>query len=192
MTILIDFDDCVCENHFIPVINKYLKTNYKEDDFHTVFMEKELFKDKDERNKFYDFYISVDSYQDVKLRQHAYDVIKRLLKRDDVYFITSACHYERTKEMGRQFVDKWNYIFDTLPYFPPQNIVFVAKKHIFKADVIIDDRVENLKGDYKYKLLFTCYHNKNITQKELEERGIIRVQDWLDVEKFIAGIEKAQ
>ena len=32
-TILIDFDDCVCENHFIPVINKYLGTNYKEDDF---------------------------------------------------------------------------------------------------------------------------------------------------------------
>ena len=51
-------------------------------------------------------------------------------------------------------------------------------------DIGIDDRVFNLKS-CKRKLLFTEFRNKNLTEEELTKNNIIRVNDWLDVEKII-------
>ena len=50
--------------------------------------------------------------------------------------------------------------------------------------ISIDDKIENLiNGDIK--LLYTAYHNKNISKEELEEKGIIRVNNWLEIEKIL-------
>lgn len=40
----------------------------------------------------------------------------------------------------------------------------------------------------KIKLLFTAWHNKNISSKELESKGIIRVDSWYDIEKVLENI----
>ncbi len=51
---------------------------------------------------------------------------------------------------------------------------------------MIDDKAENLEGNNKrMKLLFTAFHNKNISEKELKEQGLIRVTDWKEVEKIL-------
>ncbi len=185
-TILIDVDDVICKNHFIPVINKYLRgREYTENDFNTIKYEKELFPTDEEINKFYDFFTTVDSYENLPLKDGAYEVLEKLTNKYRVLFLTNACHYERELDMGRQFFDKWKYLLTTLPFFPPDNIIFSAQKDVFKADMIIDDRVQNMGGDIKYKLLFTCFHNKNIPDAELKKLNIVRVNNWAEVEKFI-------
>ena len=64
------------------------------------------------------------------------------------------------------------------------NFVFVGNKKILKSDIKIDDKIENLiNGDIK--LLYTAYHNKNISKEELEEKGIVRVNNWLEIEKLL-------
>lgn len=49
-----------------------------------------------------------------------------------------------------------------------------------KYDIGIDDRISNLESCDK-KLLFTELRNNKITDEELRNREIIRVNNWLDV-----------
>lgn len=58
-TILLDVDDVICTNHFIPVINMYLNSTYTERDFNSIKFEMELFPNDENRNKFYDFLLQM-------------------------------------------------------------------------------------------------------------------------------------
>lgn len=187
-TILLDVDDVICTNHFIPVINMYLNSTYTESDFNSIKFEMELFPNDEDRNKFYDFFVTVDSYKYSQLKPNAYDIIKQLVKNNRVILLTSAIHYERSLDMSRQFADKMKFISNKLPFFPIENIIFSNQKDLLKADVIIDDRVQNLKGDYKHKFLFTCFHNENISDKELTEQNIIRADNWEHLYKLLNSI----
>lgn len=187
-TILIDVDDVICTNHFVPVVNKYLGSNYSEDDFSIIKFEIDLFPNDKERNKFYDFYVSVDSYEYSELKPYAYEVIKKLTENNRVILLTSAIHYERALDMSRQFTDKFKFLLNKLPFFPAENIIFSNQKDLLKADVIIDDRTQNLKGDYEYKFLFTCFHNKNISNEELSTQKIIRANDWVNLYEKLNSI----
>ena len=35
------------------------------------------------------------------------------------------------------------------------------------------------------KLMLTAYHNKNISDKELQEKGIIRVNSWFEIAELL-------
>ncbi len=188
-TIILDVDDVICTNHFVPIINMYLNSNYTEDDFNSIKFEIELFPNEDDRNKFYDFFISVDSYKYSQLKPNAYNIIKKLVKNNRVILLTSAIHYERSLDLGRQFTDKFKFLLNKLPFFPVENIIFANQKDLIKADIIIDDRVQNLNGDYKHKFLFTCFHNKKISDEELFKQNIVRVNDWSHLYKMLNSID---
>lgn len=188
-TIILDVDDVICTNHFIPIINMYLNSNYTEDDFNSIKFEMELFPNEDDRNKFYDFFVSVDSYKYSQLKPNAYNIIKKLVKNNRVILLTSAIHYERSLDLGRQFTDKFKFLLNKLPFFPVENIIFANQKDLIKADIIIDDRVQNLNGDCKHKFLFTCFHNKNISDEELFKQNIVRVNDWSHLYKILNSID---
>ena len=51
-----------------------------------------------------------------------------------------------------------------------------------KYDIGIDDRISNLESCDK-RLLFTEFRNKKLTKEELENKGVIRINNWLDVRK---------
>ncbi len=188
-TIFIDIDDVVCTNHIVPVLAKYTNKLLKEEDFAEVLVEKVIFPNKKDRKKFDDFYVSLDSYQFSKLKPHAFDVLKRLCKKHNVFLLSSCCHYENKLAYGRQFFDKWQFILKKLPFFPPENIVFAHNKNLFFGDAIVNDRLYNLtKSKCKQKILFTAFNNKNIDEKELKKSGIKRAKNWLDLEKIIEQI----
>ena len=58
----------------------------------------------------------------------------------------------------------------------------MSDKTKIKFDIGIDDRVSNLESSDK-KLLFTEFRNEKLTKEELESKGIIRVNNWLDIKK---------
>ena len=58
----------------------------------------------------------------------------------------------------------------------------MTDKTKIRYDIGIDDRPSNLENCDK-KLLFTEFRNKKLTDKELKEKGVIRVNNWLDVKK---------
>ena len=52
--------------------------------------------------------------------------------------------------------------------------------------VKIDDRIDNLKGA-KTKILYTAYHNKDISDKELMKKKIIRANNWNDIKNILVS-----
>ena len=49
----------------------------------------------------------------------------------------------------------------------------------------IDDRLPNLQGEVKTKLLFDAYHNRTITDEELQIQGVKRVKSWKEIEDIL-------
>ena len=44
---------------------------------------------------------------------------------------------------------------------------------------------KKLSGKARLKLLFTAYHNKNMTEEELKENNFVRVNGWKEVEEIL-------
>ena len=63
---------------------------------------------------------------------------------------------------------KYKYLIKNFPFLDPNNNVFLRNKSVLNIDIKIDDRIDNLNGA-KTKILFTAYHNKNISDKALEK-----------------------
>lgn len=76
-------------------------------------------------------------------------------------------------------------MYDNLPFIPPQNYIFTSNKEIINCEIKIDDKLSNLAGTAETKLLFDAYHNKNITDEELKQKGAVRVNGWEDIEKML-------
>jgi len=101
-------------------------------------------------------------------------------------FVAAA---KRVTEASREYMDKFNWIVENLPFFPNDKIIFCNNKQLFRADVIIDDRIDNLKGDYATKILLTARHNKEITKEELDNIGAVRANNWAEILWFL-GVEE--
>ncbi len=64
-----------------------------------------------------------------------------------------------------------------------------SAKHLIKANIQLGDVLNKLNNDTPIKILFPSYHNKNITEQELQEKGVIRVcYDWRIGWKEISNI----
>ena len=60
----------------------------------------------------------------------------------------------------------------------------MSNKTLVNADVRIDDRIDNLPKGSK-NILFTAYHNKEISDEVLLDRGAVRANNWMEVVKII-------
>ena len=89
------------------------------------------------------------------------------------------------RKSAKLFADKYNFLIRELPFLNPEDIIFTNSKNIFKADVQIDDRLPNLQGEVKTKLLFDAYHNRTITDEELQIQGVKRVKSWKEIEDIL-------
>lgn len=181
--VLIDVDEVICDTTFLYYMNEFLNTNYKLDDFDTYYLD-EIIPDN-KKEAFYDFYISHDVYEKANLLEGAYEGLKILNDKFDVYLYSSCIMFNREKESGKLFADKYNFIINKLPFIKPENIVFTNTKNMMVGDIQIDDRMKNLLGPTTTKILFTAYHNKNISDEELKQKNIHRVNNWKELVSFL-------
>lgn len=179
-TIVIDMDDVITTGTLTEVINEYLGTNYKEDDF-TEFYKQDVVPDKE---AFFKYFLTKSEYNYGKIASNAVEVIKELSEKYEVFIGTSFIFKEIVNESGILVKNKYDFLIKNFPFLDPMNFVFVGNKSILKSDIKIDDKIENLvNGDIK--ILFTAYHNKNISDEKLKNQGIIRAKDWLDIKKIL-------
>ena len=72
-----------------------------------------------------------------------------------------------------------------MPFIDPKKFIFLSDKELVDADIRIDDSIDKLKGKAELKLLFTAYHNKNISENELKGKKILRVNSWREIEDIL-------
>ena len=109
-------------------------------------------------------------YTEAKMSKLALELLRDLIGKDPLSIDEIISDYGVSE-----------YLIKKLPFLDPKKFIFTSSKQLVKGDVIIDDYFGNLKGDIPQKFLFDSYHNKEKTDEELKERGVVRVKGWKEV-----------
>ena len=186
--IMIDLDETICSPSYLKEVNKYLNTNYKYEDIKTYFVEDIIEEDK--KQDFLDyFYRNVNVYDEAMILPDALGVIERLSHFYEIYIVSAFVDKRRIKESGIMAKYKYEWILKNMPFIDPKKIVLTGSKDIIMCDIKIDDKVSNLKGYGKTKLLMDQLHNQKYSFEELTNLNIKRVYDWQQVESILLGSE---
>lgn len=178
-SILLDVDEVVCFSGILQAVNDFLGTEYVIDDFTDYYID-EVAIPKERFSEFNHFLDTRNLYANACLLPGAIESIKELNEVYDIYPCSSCINPFNIKGSSRLFADKYNFLIENLPFIDPERFILTSAKHMFKADIKIDDRVPNLNGHIETKILFPSYHNKNIINGELKEKGIVRAgYDWI-------------
>lgn len=178
--LLLDVDEVICFAGFLVAVNEFMGTSYEIDDFTDYYID-EVAIPKERMDEFNKFLSGRNLYDDAILLPNAVEAIKKLCEVYDVYICSSCVNPFDIEGSGKIFMDKYNFLLKNLPFIKPENFIFTSSKHIFKADIQIDDRLPNLDDEIETKILFPSYHNKFVTDEELAKKGAVRAgTDWRD------------
>lgn len=178
--IMVDMDDVITTGGFLHLINEYLKTNYTEDDFESFYMQ-DIVPNKDE---FFKWFKTHNMYDYCSLTPNAYEVLEKLSKNYEIFIGTSYIIRDIIKDTAFLLPQKYEFLINTFPFINPNNIIFLGNKSVLNCDIKIDDRIDNLDGA-KTKILFTAWHNKNISKDELNNKSIKRANNWKEIENIL-------
>lgn len=177
--IMVDMDDVITTGGFLHLVNEYLKANYKEDDFESFYMQ-DVVPDKDE---FFKWFKTYNMYDFCTLTSDVYEVLEELNKNYEI-FIGTSYMIRDLKDSSFLLPQKYEYLINKFPFLNPNNFIFLGNKSVLNCDIKIDDRIDNLDGA-KTKILFTAWHNKNISKEELNNNGIKRADNWKEIENML-------
>lgn len=176
--LLIDVDEVITFSDILDAINEFMNTDYSIDNFNTYFIDREVIP-QDKILEYNKYLVSRGFYKKPKVLPNAVEVIKDLNEIYDVYICSSCINLIDVNSSGAIFKDKFDFLVKLLPFINPKHFIFTSSKHLIKADIIIDDLIDNLKNDIELKILFPSYHNKETSNEELDKFGIIRAgYDW--------------
>lgn len=176
--ILLDVDEVICFSGFLQAVNDFMGTDFVIDDFKDYYID-EVAIPKERFNEFNKFVSKRNLYDNAHILPNAVETIRGLNEAYNIYICSSCINPFDINESGRLYKDKYDFLIYTLPFIKPQNFIFTNAKHLFKADIQIDDRLSNLDNHIETRILFPSYHNKDITDDELEQKGILRAgYDW--------------
>lgn len=181
--LLVDIDDVMCHDGFLALINEFLNTDYKYEEMKEYYLQKLVPEEK--LDDWWDFFFSKNNYNYAEILPDTYEVIKKLDDKYDIY-ICSACiipnQFERTCDAYKK---KYQWLRKNFEFLDPYKFIFMSTKNIIKVDIQIDDKLENLQGDVETSILFTAYHNRDIEEQTLEKEGVIRANNWKEIEKIL-------
>lgn len=176
--LLLDVDEVICFGGFLEAVNDFLGTKYVIDDFTNYYIDEAAIPEE-RMAEFNEFIRNRDMYQNPYILPHAIEVIKELSEYYDIYILSSCVNPFDIEGSGNLFKTKYDFLRKLLPFIDPKNFILTSAKHLFKADVQIDDLITNFSDDVTLKILFASYHNKNITDEELAKYGAVRAgHDW--------------
>ena len=181
--LIVDMDDVLCGKGFIRMINEFLETNYQEEDANSYYINDLIPKEK--FSEWLQFFAEKNVYDYVDLVEDVQEVMRKLNEAYDIYIATSYVFRDDKQLSGKSLKDKFEYLYKNFPFINPEKYIFITNKEMIKADIRIDDSIQKLEGDAEIKLLFTAYHNVNISEEELKEKNLIRVNDWKEIEKIL-------
>ena len=177
---MIDLDDTITTDAYLTVVNNYLHTNYTYDDIKEYWVDEIVPDDQMEEYLNY-FYNEINLYDYANVHSNAIQVIEQLTKYYEVLICSAYIDHRDIQNCANLIVHKHKWLHKYLPCIDPANYIFTSNKKCINAEIKIDDKVANLDGAAEVKLLITAYHNKNISDEELKQKNIIRVNNWDDI-----------
>lgn len=183
LTILVDMDDCI-ENLSVAWVG-YLNDRYGTEVSLSDITSWDISKAFPSLSKeqVYGVLRKKTLWERVKPLPGAVKYLKRIMDDGNDVFIVTASHPD-TVGVKMNAV-----LFRYFPFIPYQNIIISSKKQMISGDILIDDGVHNLGGNYM-GMLFTANHNKSVTDEELMRLNAVRVDNWKEVYELVHGYQK--
>ena len=191
--IVVDFDDVLVEGGFLKLANKCFGENKNKEDIKSYYIEDNYENlSKEKLDEFYDILVTENIYENHSyIITKMYDAIKKLSRDYEIIIFSACAMINRKDESGICFLNKYNYIIKNFDFVDPSNIILGGNKSIICADYFIDDKLSNLIDcRAKYKMLYTSYHNKEITDTELKKHNIKRINDGDEFYNYIINNDK--
>lgn len=180
-TIMVDMDDVLTYGNFSEILEDYLGYKPDYDNIKTYYIQDILGEKKAD---FFSKFKDMDMYENATLLPDSYEVLKELSKHYKIYICTDYIWREIIEFAGNNLKNKYNFLYKKLDFIEPKNFIFVGDKSFVNCDIKIDDKLNNIEGA-KTKLLFTAWHNKDLTEEELAKQNIIRVNNWKDIQEIL-------
>ena len=180
-TIMVDMDDVLTYGNFSKILEDYLGYVPDYDNIKNFYIQDIL---GDKKADFFDKFKDMDMYEDATLLPDCYDVLKELSKHYTIYICTDYIWREIVEYAGNNLRNKFNFLYRQLDFINPRNYIFTADKSVINCDIKIDDKVNNIEGA-SAKLLFTAWHNRDLTKEDLEHQNIIRVNNWKEIGEIL-------
>ncbi|MCI9279229.1 MAG: hypothetical protein HFJ02_00320 [Bacilli bacterium] len=180
-TIMVDMDDVLTFGNFTEILEKFLGYKPDYDKIKTYYIQDILGEKKE---AFFKIFKDLDMYEKATLLPDCYEVLKELNKIYKIYICTDYIWPEIIKYAGNNLKNKYQFLYEKLDFLNPKQFIFTSDKSIVNCDIKIDDKVNNIKGA-STKLLFTAWHNKDLTEDELQKEKIIRVNNWKEIKKIL-------
>lgn len=180
-SIMVDMDDVLTYGNFSKILEDYLGYKPDYDSIKNYYIQDIL---GDKKDDFFNKFKDMDMYENASLLPDCYNVLKELSKHYKIYICTDYIWREIVKFAGINLKNKYNFLYKKLDFIDPKNFIFAVNKSIINCDIKIDDKISNIEGATT-KLLFTAWHNKDLTDDELNNQGIIRVNNWKEIEEIL-------
>lgn len=184
-SIMVDMDDVLTYGNFSLILEDYLGYKPDYDSIKTYYIQDIL---GDKKEDFFSKFKDMDMYENATLLPDCYDVLKKLSVKYDIYIVTDYIWPEIVEFAGNNLRNKYKFLYKKLDFIDPKNFIFASNKEIINCDIKIDDKINNIKGASK-KLLYTAWHNKDLSDDKLKKQNIIRVNNWHDIEDILLNIE---
>lgn len=186
-TVVFDLDDVIVKDSFLRIMEEFTGKKIDIDTISSYYIEDDVIKDKAKLQEFHDYLHKINIYDYGTVDEDAMHLLKRLSKTHEVIIFSSFFVGKIKEESGMLLKNKFDFLHKTFPFLDPNNFIFGRNKSIVSAKYFIDDRLDNLSGNSDIKILYSAYHNKNITERELFEKGIFRISTMKELEKCIYG-----
>lgn len=183
--LIIDIDDVLVDSYMFIMLNKFLGTNYKEEDFSDYYLVDETIKDPKKLDEFYKFIFTQDMYKDIPIKDGVQEVLPKLNEKYDLLLCTDFLIPNYEWQGDKEFISKFNMLRENFSYLNPEQFIFMRRKQMLIADIMIDDKPTNFGEHIGKKLMLTAYHNKNISDSELKKQEITRVNSWYEIAKLL-------
>ncbi|MDF2865856.1 MAG: 5(3)-deoxyribonucleotidase [Clostridia bacterium] len=180
---MIDMDDVICHGGFLYLVNKFTNKNYVIEDFANYYMQ-DIIPDEN-KEKWLEFFANNNMYEKAYFIGNAREIIEKLNKEYELFIVTAYIIKDKPSISGRLLKDKFEWLQTNLPFISQKNYIFTDHKEFIDFDIKIDDKLSNLEGNAKTKLLFTAYHNKNFTDEYLNSLNVKRVDNWDTIKNIL-------
>lgn len=186
--LLVDLDEVICINEIVPKLNEFFGTNYTNETFPSLFLE-EVYKDEEKVAQFLTQNAHENLYKNPYILPNCKRVLKQLSKYYEINICTAYVWPGRPENTKNEICSKIDFLYKNFDFIDPKRIMFISNKSVLSADVIIDDRIKNLTGNSKIKLLFTTIYNKTVPESELEKLNVTRVNSWEEIKNLLMKIK---
>ena len=178
---MVDMDNVITDGKFLDLINEFLGSNYKLNDFKNYYLQEII---KDRKKEFWEYVKERNFYEDVVLFDGCFEVLKKLNEKYDIYIVTSYLWNDCIDLSGDNLCNKYYFLRKMLPFIKPEKYIFTTNKRLINFDIRIDDKLDNVVTS-DTSLLFTAWHNRDLNEQFLKSINVIRVNDWYEIDKIL-------